>query len=160
MATSSSSNTGTPSAVNPASQRRRMTSSLALVYSSASIKVLTAFLEGMGLVILPSLPIVCTPFKFLKSLDLTTVGLGLNEISFDFGWELVIWKPFGVQFGSKAVLGLNETGFDVVNVLDELSPLEDDGDSDMARAETGPEPISEIGDLGTGSEPVPKVGES
>jgi len=114
----------------------------------------------MGLAISPSSPIICTPFKFLKSLDLTMVELGLNEIPFDFGWELVIWKPFGVQFGSKAVLGPNETGFDAVDVLDESSSSEDDGDSDMGRAETGPEPISEIGDLGTRPEPVPEVGKS
>jgi len=76
MATSSSSSTGTTLALIPASQHRRTFSSLVPVYSSVSIKVLTAFLEGMGLVILPSLPIVCTPFNFLKSLDLTTVGLG------------------------------------------------------------------------------------
>jgi len=160
MVTSSSLNTGTPSALSPTSKRRHTTFSLAPVYSSVSIKVLTAFLEGIGLVILSSLPIVCTPFKFLKSLDLTSVRLGLNKIPFDFGWELVIWKPFRVQLGSKAVLGLNETGFDVVDVLDESPPSEDDGDSDIARAETGPEPVSEIGDLGTGPEPVLEVGES
>jgi len=137
-----------------------MTSSLAPIYSSVSIKVLTAFLEGMGLVSLPSLPIVCTPFKFLKSLDLTTVRLGLNEIPFDFGWKLMIWEPFGVQFGSKAVLGLNETDFNVVDVLNESSPSKDDRDSDMARAETGPEAVSEMGDSGTRTEPVPEVGKS
>jgi len=31
-------------------------------------------LEGMGLAISPPLPIICNPFKFLKSLDLTSVG--------------------------------------------------------------------------------------
>jgi len=121
---------------------------------------LTAFLEGIGLVISPSLPIICIPFKFLKSLDLTTVGLGLNEIPFDFRLKLVIWEPFGVQFGSKAVLRPNETGFDVVNVLDESSPWENDGDSDMASVEIGPEPISAVDDLETGPEPVPEAGES
>jgi len=102
----------------------------------------------MGLAISPPLPIICNPFKFLKSLDLTTVGLGLDEIPFDFEWKLVIWKPFGVQFGSKAVLGPNEAGFHVVNVLDESSPSEDDGDSDTTRAETRPKPVSEMNDLG------------
>ena len=71
----------------------------------------------------------------------------------------MIREPFGVQFRSKTVLGSNETGFDVVDVLDELSPSVDDGDFDMARAETGTEPVSEMGDLGTGPEPVPEVGE-
>jgi len=113
----------------------------------------------MGLAISPSLPIICNPFKFLKSLDLTSVGLGLEEIPYDFGWELVIWKPFRVQFESKAVLGSNEAGLDVIDVLDESSPSKDNGDFDMARAEIGPQPISEMGDLGIGPEPVPGVGE-
>ena len=72
---------------------------------------------------------------------------------------MIIWKPFGVQFGSKAVLGPNEVGVDVIDVLDESSPSEDDGDSNIVRAETGSEPVSEMGDLGTGLEPVPEVGE-
>jgi len=97
MATSSSSRIGFTSALSPASKRRRTTSSLAPVYSSVSIKVLTAFLEGMGLAISSFLPIICTPFKFLKSLDLTTVGLGLNEIPFEFGWELAHWSAIRVQ---------------------------------------------------------------
>ena len=50
---------------------------------------------------------------------------------------MVIWKPFGVQFGSKAVLGPNEVGFEVVDVLDESSPSEDNGDSDTVRAKIG-----------------------
>jgi len=113
----------------------------------------------MGLAISPPLPIICNPFKFLKSFDLTSVGLGLGEIPFEFGWKLVILKPFGVQFGSKAVLGPNEADFDVVDVLDESSPSENDGDSDTVRIETEPEPISKMGDLGIGPEPVPEVGE-
>jgi len=160
MVTSSSLSTGTTSALSPASKRCRTTSALAPVYSSVPIKVLIAFLEGMGLAISPSLPSICTPFKFLKSLDLTSGGLGLNEIPFEFGWELVHWKPFGVQFGSKAVLRPSEAGFVVVDVLDESSPSEDDGDSNTVRAETGPELVSEMSDLGTWPEPVPEISES
>jgi len=95
MATSSSSGIGKRSstwALSPAGKRLCTASSLSLVYSSLSIKILTAFLEGMELTISPPLPIICNPFKFLKSLDLTSVGLGLDEIPFDFGWNLVIWK--------------------------------------------------------------------
>ena len=44
-------------------------------------------------------------------------------------------------------------------MLDESFPSEDDGDSDTVRAETGIEPISELGDLGTGPKPVPGVDE-
>ena len=64
-----------------------------------------------------------------------------------------------MQFGSKAVLGPNEAGFDVVDVLDESSLSEDDGDFDTIRVKTGPEPVSEMGDLGTGPEPIPGVDE-
>jgi len=113
----------------------------------------------MGLAISPRLPIICNPFRFLKSLDSTSIGLGLDEIPFEFGWNLVIRKPFGVQFGSKAVLEPNEAGFEVVDVLNDSSAYEDDGDSDTIRAETGSEPVSEQGDLGTGFEPLPEIGE-
>jgi len=113
----------------------------------------------MGLAISPPLPIICNPFRFLKSLNLNSVGLGLDEISFEFGWNLVVWKPFGVQFEPKAMLGPNEAGIEIVDVLDDSSPTEDDGDSDTVRAETGSEPVSEQGDFGTGPEPVPEFGE-
>ena len=85
------------------------------------------------------------------------MGLGLNEIPFEFGWELAHWKPFGVQFGSMVILGANEVGLDMVDVLDESSPSEDDGYSDTVRADIGPEPVFVMGDLGTGPEPVPEV---
>ena len=81
---------------------------------------------------------------------MTSVGLGLDEITFDFGWNLVIWKPFGVQFGSKVVLEPHEAGFEVVDVLNDSSAYEDDGDSNTIRAEIGSEPVSEQGDFGQG----------
>jgi len=91
---------------------------------------------------------------------LASIGLELDEIPFEFGWNLVIWKPFGVQLGSKAVLGLNEVGFEVLDVLDDSSLSEDDGDSNSVRVETRSKPVSEQGDFGTGLEPVPEFGES
>jgi len=60
------------------------------VLFSISIKLLTAILEGKGLAISPLLPIICKPFGFLKSINLSSVGLGLNEIPFEFGWDLVV----------------------------------------------------------------------
>jgi len=113
----------------------------------------------MGFAISPPLPITCNPFRFLKSLNLNSIGLGLKAIPFDFGWNLVIWKPFGVQFEPTAILGPNEAGIEIVDVLDDSSPPEEDGDSDSVRTETGSEPVSEQGDFRTGPEPVPKLGE-
>ena len=46
-------------------------------------------LLGMGFGCMPSLPIISVPFKFLKELNLTSVGLGLESVSFSFRWELV-----------------------------------------------------------------------
>jgi len=58
-------------------------------------------------------------------------------IPFEIGWNLVIWKPFGVQSEPKAVLGPNEAHIEVVDVLDDSSP------SDSVRVETGSEAVSE-----------------
>ena len=81
---------------------------------------------------------------------MNSVGLGLDVIIFEFGWNLVVWKPFGVQFEPKAMLGPNEAGIEIIDVLDDSSPYEEDGDSDSVGAETGSEPVSKQGDLGTG----------
>ena len=37
--------------------------------------------------------------KFLKCLDLKSVGLGLARIPFHFRWDLVEWRPKSVDFG-------------------------------------------------------------
>ena len=79
MATfSSSSITGkliSTSTMSSASKRLRTASPPSPVFSSISVKLLTAFLKGMGLAISPPLPIICNPFRFLKSLNLNSVGL-------------------------------------------------------------------------------------
>ena len=67
MAASSNLSTGkrsTTSALSPACKRLRTASSLSLVYSSVSIKLLIGFLEGVGLSISPSLPLFATPLNF------------------------------------------------------------------------------------------------
>jgi len=90
----------------------------------------------------------------LKSLNLNSVGLGLDAVPFEFGWNLIIWKPLSK---SKAVLGPNEARFEVMDVLDESSPSEAEYDS--IREETGSEPVSKQGDFRTGPEPAPEFGE-
>jgi len=64
-----------------------------------------------------------------------------------------------VQFESKDILGSNEAGVEIVDVLDDSSSSEEDGDCNSVRAETGSEPVSEHGDFGTGPQPVPEFGE-
>ena len=44
---------------------------------------------GMGFKSLPSLAIASVPFRFLKSLDLSSLCLGLDVVPSCFGWELV-----------------------------------------------------------------------
>jgi len=92
----------------------------------------------MGFENLPPLAISSTPFQFLKSLDLKSVGLGLESV-LHFGWDLVEWNP---KFdGSRVDLGVKVDEF--VEICDEL-------EEDHAEV-FGPQ--IEL-DLGTGSDPV------
>ena len=50
-------------------------------------------LPGTGFETLPSLEIPTNLLKFLKSLSLNSVGLGLECVPFHSGWELVEWRP-------------------------------------------------------------------
>jgi len=52
----------------------------------------------MGFENLPPLAITSIPFQFLKSLDLSSVGLGLDAVPSCFRWELIVWKPLEEQF--------------------------------------------------------------
>jgi len=119
---------------------------------------LSTILEGKGLEISTPLSIICKPFGFLKSISLSSVGLGLNAIPYEFGWDLVVWKRTLEQSEPKGVLGPNEAHVEVVDVLDDSSPSE--GDSDSVMVEIGSEPVSEQGEFGTGPEPIPETGEA
>jgi len=132
-----------------------VSSPAALPVSIASIQ---AFLGGMGFESLPPLPIISKTFGFLKCVNLNSVGLGLNEIPFEFGWDLVMWKPILAQAEPKGALGPSELHIEVVNVVDDSSPSEEDSDSVMT--ETGSEPVSNQIEFGTRSEPVPEIGET
>ena len=60
---------------------------------------------------------------------MSSVRLGLDAIPFEFGWNVAVWKHFGVQYEPKAIPGLNKAHIEVVDVLDDSSPSEGDSDS-------------------------------
>jgi len=65
---------------------------------SEEFSALRAPQSGMGFENLPPLAIPSAPFQFLKSLDLRSMGLGLDVVLPCFGCELVVWKPLDEQF--------------------------------------------------------------
>jgi len=96
--------------------------------------------SGKGFESLPLLPIASVSFRFLKSLDLKPLDMGLNAVPSSFGRELVEWKPlvhqFGVEIGAKPAEVFGEA-HDVVEVGDDTS---EEGKIDL--------------NLGTEAEPV------
>jgi len=71
-----------------ASKRSQLASPSAAL--TASVAAIQALLGAMALESLPPLPIISKNFGFLKCVNLSSVGLGLNEIPFEFGWDLVV----------------------------------------------------------------------
>ena len=112
--------------VVPAAKRHRAGSSSAPVLS-ISVDLLGAIFGGMGFVISPPLPLVCQPFRFLVCVDLSSIGLNLCEIPFDFGWELKLWNLDG-ESGVKIAQELSELVDRVIVVDDESSLSDDDSD--------------------------------
>ena len=94
-------------------------------------------------------PIICKPFRFLKSLNLKSVGLKLEDVPYEFGWDLVLFEFVVVDLESKVVQGPSEAKFEVFEVEDESSLFEGDSDESHVTGEksvlagTGPEPGSE-----------------
>jgi len=82
---------------------------------------------------LPPLPIIFKTFGFLKCVNLSSVGLGLNEVSPEFGWDLVLCKSILKQSDPKSVLGASEVQTKVVDVVDDSSLSERDSDSVLER---------------------------
>jgi len=93
---------------------------------SSEIAANRASQSGMGFENLPPLAISSIPFQFLKSLDLSSVGLGVDAVPPCFEWELVVWKPLNEQFREElegkpvevfgkymklSELGKNQNGF-------------------------------------------------
>ena len=112
--------------VVPAAKRQRTGSSSAPVFFT-STELLGAILRGMGLVISPPLPLAFQPFCFLVCVDLSSIGLNLCEIPFDFGWELQLWNLDG-ESGVQIAQGPSELVDRVVEMDDESSLSDDDSD--------------------------------
>jgi len=67
-------------------------------------------LQGTGFETLPPLVISANLFKFLISLGLKSIGLGLDCILFHEGWELTVWEPclFDVELHASELLEICE----------------------------------------------------
>jgi len=92
------------------------------------------------------------PFGFLNSLNLSSVGLGLNEVPTEFGWDLVLFEPILEQSWPKGVLGPSKVQTEVFDVVNDLSLSE--GDSNSILVETWHEPIPDVGEAGIEPPPV------
>jgi len=86
----------------PAAKRQRTASSTAPLFFTP-LDLLGAILGGMGLNTSPPLPISFQPFRFLTLVDLSSIGINLCEIPFNFGWELKLWILM-VNWGIKLLL--------------------------------------------------------
>ena len=90
----------------------------------APSQFLAALIEGKSAG--PSRPILFKPFGFLKSIDLTTVGLKLEDIPYDFGWNLVMFGESDACLKSgKAKEPIRESS-KVIGAKDEFSLPRDD----------------------------------
>jgi len=89
------------------------------------------------------------PFKFLKSVDLKTIGRGLSGVSSGFGWNLFEWKPTVEQSGSEGDLGPDEIFTDEVVEVVEVS-----------KEESMPENLLGLEGFRAGSEPVSDFSET
>jgi len=98
-------------------------------------------LPGTGFECLPALPISSVPFRFLKSLDLSSSGLRLGYVPLCFDWQLVEWKPltqqYRVEIGGTFIEIFEdvEDVHETVNVGDDMS---EQGKGDMETGDDDP----------------------
>jgi len=123
---------------------------------SGAISVHDPILLGTGFETLPPLAISTNLLKFLKCMDLKSVGLGLSYVPFHSGWELIEWVPKSVDLGQNWVEILEIC--DVVEVdgclgdfwpqieldLGEGSSIHDVGEPPVEDAEMAPTVVVEV----------------
>ena len=113
-------------AVVPAAKRQRTASTPAPLFFVPT-DILGAILGGMGLVTSPPLPIVSQPFRFLVHADLSSIGVNLCDVPFNFGWELNLWI-FDGEMGETIAHGPSELVDRVAEREPESSMSDDDSD--------------------------------
>ena len=126
----------------PAAKRQRTEPTSAPLFF-IPIDLLGAILGGMGLATSPPLPISFQPFRFLVYADLSSIGVNLCAIPFNFGWELNLWI-FDGELGEKIAHAPSEL-LDRVVAMDSESSLSDD-DSDAMHV-TGWELVEYVGSV-------------
>jgi len=89
----------------------------------------------MGFDCLPPLPIATVTFKFLKSLDLISLGKGLNDVPSSFGWELVEWKPMVHQIRTEIGVKPAEDFVEVCDVVEVKDDTSEEGVGKKIRSE-------------------------
>jgi len=83
---------------------------------SGGIPALRASQSGTGFENPPPLAILTNFLKFLKCIDLKSVGLGLEGVPFHCGWDIVEWKSKLVDLGVSSV--------EILEICDEVEEKE------------------------------------
>ena len=153
MASSDKRNSSTGSS---AQGSKRVHQSLLLATLPGVATVNPASISGMGFDCLSPLPITILPFKFLRSLDLISMGRGLGDVPSGFGWELVECKPLVHQIWSETGVRPDEGFVEVCEVVEVEDDVSEEGlgpkiDLDLG---TGNEPVLDFGDVSSESLPV------
>jgi len=103
------------SSANFATAATGQTSALQARRDTAIFGALPAFgptFPGTGFETPPPLAISSNLFKFLKSVGLKSVGLGLENIPFHSGWELIVWEP--------SLSGLKSEFSEILEICEEI----------------------------------------
>jgi len=103
-------------------------------------------LPDTGFECLTVLPIFLVPFRFLKSLDLSSSGLRLGCVPLCFDWQLIEWKPLTQQ--SRVEIGgtFTEIFKDVEDVHEIVNVRDDTSEEGKGDLETGNDvPVHGIG---------------
>ena len=110
----------------------------------------------MGFDCLTRLTIATLPFKFLKSLDLISMGKGFIDVSSGFGWDLVEWKPSVHQIGSETGVRPDEGFVEVCKVVEVEDDVSEEGFGPKINLdlETGSEPVRDFGEVSSKTVPV------
>ena len=94
-------------------------------------------LPGTGFECLPALPLFSVPFRFLKSLDLSSSGLRLEYVPLCFYWQLVEWKSLTQQSRVKMGGTFTEIFKDVEDVHEIVNVGDDTSEEGKGDLETG-----------------------